>query len=125
MLNERKRRELLGMSLLALSVFTLLSLLPVSVLPRGEQLFATGNVMGVLGRWFAEAGYRVLGVGALTIPLAFAVAGSACFDWLRRESAMQWVALLSGLAVLVPAIAALFSAGAGVEIVALLAAETA
>src|SRR4051794_23538078 len=104
MLNETKRRELLGLSLFALSVFTLLSLIPVS----GASVFATGNIMGVLGRGFAYAGYGVLGAGALAIPVCCAIAGAACFDWLRRETAVHWSALMIGLAILVPTLAALF-----------------
>lgn len=116
MLNEKKRRELLGLSLLALSVFTLLSLIPLDVIP-GRQVFASGNIMGVLGRWFATAAYGVLGVGALSIPLIFLLSGSACFDWLRKETATHWCALLVGLALLAPAIAALFTRGIGPELV--------
>ena len=71
MLNDSKRRELLGLSLLALSVFTLLSLIPVSAIPNGNNLFAGGNIMGVLGRWFAVASYGVFGAGALAVPLIF------------------------------------------------------
>ena len=121
MLNERKRRELLGLSLLALSVFTLLSLVPVS----GSGVFATGNIMGVMGRWFAHAGYGVLGAGALMIPIGFALGGAACFEWLRRESAMQWVTLGVGLAILVPALAAMFCDCGGAEISVLLVPQTA
>ena len=116
MLNEKKRRELLGLSLLALSVFTLLSLIPLDIIPSRE-IFASGNIMGVLGRWFATAAYGVLGIGALSIPLVFVLSGSACFDWLRKETATHWSALLVGLALLAPAIAALFTRGIGPELV--------
>ena len=116
MLNEKKRRELLGLSLLALSVFTLLSLIPLDIIP-GREVFASGNIMGVLGRWFATAAYGVLGIGALSIPLIFVLSGSACFDWLRKETATHWSALLVGLALLAPAIAALFTRGIGPELV--------
>ena len=116
MLNENKRRELLGLSLLALSVFTLLSLVPLDIIP-GSDVFASGNVMGVLGRWFASAAYGVLGIGALAIPLILVLTGSACFDWLRKESATHWSALLAGMALLAPAIAALFTRGIGPELI--------
>jgi S-DNA-T family DNA segregation ATPase FtsK/SpoIIIE len=115
MLNEKKRRELLGLSLLALSVFTLLSLIPLDIIP-GRDVFASGNIMGVLGRWFATAAYGVLGIGALSIPLVFVLSGSACFDWLRKETATHWSALLVGLALLAPAVAALFTRGIGPEL---------
>jgi DNA segregation ATPase FtsK/SpoIIIE, S-DNA-T family len=125
MLNDKKRRELLGLSLLALSIFTLLSLVPVVSIPKAAEIFATGNVMGVLGRWFAFASYSILGVGALTIPVILALAGAASFDWIRREAAVHWSALLAGLALLVPSIAALFCDCGGAEIAVLLVPQTA
>jgi DNA segregation ATPase FtsK/SpoIIIE, S-DNA-T family len=125
MLNDKKRRELLGLSLLALSIFTFLSLVPVVSIPRAADIFATGNVMGVLGRWFAFASYSVLGIGALTIPVILALAGAASFDWMRRDAAMHWSALLAGLALIVPSIAALFCDCGGAQIAVLLVPQTA
>jgi S-DNA-T family DNA segregation ATPase FtsK/SpoIIIE len=116
MLNEKKRRELLGLSLLALGVFTLLSLIPVSVIPNGTNIFASGNIMGVLGRVFANIAYGVFGVGALSIPIIIVLSGSASFDWVRKELAAHWIALSVGLALLAPAIAALFTRGIGPEL---------
>ena len=113
MLNEKKRRELLGLSLLALSVFTLLSLIPLS---PDNGWFASGNIMGVLGRWFAAGAYGVLGVGAVSIPLIVALSGSACFEWIRKETAAHWSALAVGLSLLAPAIAALFTRGIGPDV---------
>ena len=115
MLNDKKRRELLGLSLLAISVFTLLSLIPLSIIP-GSAVFASGNIMGVLGRWFALAAYGVLGMGALTIPLMFLLSGAACFEWLRKDTAAHWSALFAGLALLAPAVAALFTRGIGPDL---------
>src|SRR5688572_16811863 len=94
MLNDKKRAELLGLSLLALGVFTLLSLIPVGTVPRGDGVFAAGNIMGVLGRWFATAAVGVFGVGAAMIPAGFGLAGAASFGWVKRESATHWIALL-------------------------------
>jgi S-DNA-T family DNA segregation ATPase FtsK/SpoIIIE len=125
MLNEKKRRELLGLSLLALSIFTLLSLIPVASIPRAAGIFATGNIMGVLGRWFADVGFDVLGAGTLVFPIVFAIAGAACFEWVRRERAAHWVALFIGLALLVPAVAALFCDCGGAEVSVLLVPQSA
>lgn len=124
-LNDKKRRELLGLSLLALSIFTFLSLVPVAAVPRAVDLFATGNIMGVLGKWFAHAGYSTLGVGALGIPLIFAISGAASFEWIERETALHWNALLVGLALLLPSVAALFCQCGGAEIGVLLIPQTA
>jgi S-DNA-T family DNA segregation ATPase FtsK/SpoIIIE len=114
MLNEKKRRELLGLSLLALSVFTLLSLIPLS---DNNGWFASGNIMGVLGRWFSGGVYRVFGIGALSIPIVFLLTGSACFEWVHKEAATHWSALAAGLALLAPAIAALFTRGIGPDLI--------
>jgi len=123
-MNEKKRRELLGLSLLALSVFTLLSLIPVTSIPRLDDVFATGNIMGVLGRWFAQFGIGVLGIGVVAVPLICALTGAAAFDWVKRETASHWTALLVGLALLLPAVAALFCP-CGTEITVLLVPATA
>ncbi|CAN5789686.1 hypothetical protein BH23GEM9_BH23GEM9_27280 [soil metagenome] len=121
MVSSRQRRHLLGIALLALSAFTALSLLPIAAL-GGSALgvFPTGNVMGVLGFWFAWTGFGSLGVGLLLVPLLLGVAGAACFEWLEMGRAARWTALLLGLAVLVPAFAALFTVDAGYEIAGLL-----
>ena len=117
MLNEKKRRELLGLSLLALSVFTLLSLIPIASIPRLADVFATGNVMGVLGRGFKHYGIVALGIGIVAVPVIFALTGAAAFDWVKRETASHWVALLAGLALLIPAVAALFcDCGTGITV---------
>jgi DNA segregation ATPase FtsK/SpoIIIE, S-DNA-T family len=113
MLNEKKRRELLGLSLLALSVFTVLSLIPLS---SANTRFASGNIMGVLGRWFAAGAFGVFGIGAVSIPIIFVLSGSSCFDWIRKETATHWAALCVGLALLAPAIAALFTRGIGPDL---------
>jgi hypothetical protein len=55
MISSRQRRQLLGIGLLALSVFTALSLIPAVLLGPPGVLFPAGNVMGVLGRLFARS----------------------------------------------------------------------
>jgi S-DNA-T family DNA segregation ATPase FtsK/SpoIIIE len=97
--NEKTRRELLGLALLALAVFALLSLLPF----RGENsALDSGNIMGLLGAAFAYTGFNVLGVGVWSLPLLFLIGGAYAFDWLSRERALRWGVLIAGLAVLVP-----------------------
>lgn len=120
-MNEKKRRELLGLSLLALSVFTLLSLIPVS----GSGVFSTGNIMGIMGRGFAYLGYGILGAGAWAIPICCAIAGASCFDWIHKDHAVQWSALFIGLAILVPTLAAFFCNCGGAEFSVLLIPQTA
>jgi DNA segregation ATPase FtsK/SpoIIIE, S-DNA-T family len=114
MISSRQRRQLLGIGLLSLSVFTLLSLLPAATLGGAAlEVFAAGNVMGVLGALFSTAAIAAIGIGVLLIPALLAVAGAAFFDWIEGERALRLGALLLGLAVLLPAFAALFAADTG------------
>jgi S-DNA-T family DNA segregation ATPase FtsK/SpoIIIE len=119
MVSARQRRHLLGIGLLALAVFTALSLVPAAAL-GGTALFPTGNIMGVLGAWFGAALRAFFGIGVIALPAWCALGGAACFDWLDGSRALRWSTLLIGLAVLVPACAALFAAGTGYELVAVL-----
>jgi S-DNA-T family DNA segregation ATPase FtsK/SpoIIIE len=119
--SSRQRRQLLGIALLALAVFTALALVPVAAL-GGVLLpvFPAGNVMGVLGRLFQAAGSALFGIGVLLVPAALATAGAACFGWLDGARATRLAALFIGLAVLVPAMLAFFVAGIGFEAAGLL-----
>jgi DNA segregation ATPase FtsK/SpoIIIE, S-DNA-T family len=120
MISRQQRRQLLGIALLVLSVFTTLSLVPMGSVGGLLRVFPTGNVMGVLGALFAAAGTAALGVGILLVPALLAVGAAASFAWLDSGRSVRWAALLVGLAVLVPAYAALFTRDAGFEVVGLL-----
>ncbi|HEX6308876.1 MAG TPA: DNA translocase FtsK 4TM domain-containing protein [Longimicrobiales bacterium] len=126
MIGSRQRRHLLGIGLLSLSAFTLLSLLPVSALGGNAlRVFAEGNVMGVLGALFAAGGITAIGIGMLMVPAILGVAAAAFFDWLDGERALRIGALLLGLAVLLPACAALFAADTGFALAEVLPARSA
>jgi S-DNA-T family DNA segregation ATPase FtsK/SpoIIIE len=126
MISSRQRRQLLGIGLLSLSVFTLLSLLPVATLGGAAlDVFAAGNVMGVLGALFSAAAIAAVGVGVVLIPMLLALAGAAFFDWIEGARALRLGALLVGLAVLLPAFAALFAADTGYALTEVLPAESA
>jgi S-DNA-T family DNA segregation ATPase FtsK/SpoIIIE len=115
MLSEKQSRELLGLALLALALFTTLSLLPAELL-GGGRLFASGNLMGMLGNVLRHGGYWLLGVGIPSLPLFPLLAGLVTFGWMRRETAIRWGALVLGAAILLPTAAALFTPnGAGGE----------
>jgi DNA segregation ATPase FtsK/SpoIIIE, S-DNA-T family len=121
MISSRQRRQLLGIGLLALSVFTALSLIPVTALGAGGlRLFPVGNVMGVLGALFARGGSATFGAGVLLVPVLLGVAGAACFEWMDALAAVRRTAFLLGLTVLLPALSALFTEGTGLELVGLL-----
>ena len=126
MISSRQRRQLLGIGLLSLSVFTLLSLLPVETLGGAAlDVFAAGNVMGVLGAVFAGGGIAAIGIGVILIPPLLALAGAAFFDWIEGERALRVGALLLGLAVILPAFAALFAMDTGYAFAELLPARSA
>jgi len=105
-----RRRQLLGIALLSLGAFTLLSLLPVDALGGAAlRVFPTGNVMGVLGGLFADGGFVVFGAGVLFVPVLLGLAAAATFAWVDAPRATRWSALLLGLIVLLPATLALFT----------------
>jgi DNA segregation ATPase FtsK/SpoIIIE, S-DNA-T family len=115
MLSSKQRRELIGLSLLAIGLFTALSLLPPAVLGGwGPRWFPTGNLMGVLGRLVSGGAYALFGAGTPLLPLLPVIAGGASFGWIERTAAARWSVLLAGLAILVPTAAALLWTGPGV-----------
>jgi DNA segregation ATPase FtsK/SpoIIIE, S-DNA-T family len=126
MVSSSRRRQLLGVALLALGVFTALSLLPVATLGGGAlRVFPTGNVMGMLGALFSAGGFAAIGAGVLLVPVLLALGGAACFRWIDAARAARWNALLLGLVVLLPACAAFLVADTGYEAAGLLPAAAA
>src|SRR5512142_121216 len=110
-----RRRELLGLCLLALALFLVLALIPPGALgAAGGRLFVSGNLMGVLGAAARDAGVRLLGAGCPVLPIILALLGSACFGWFRWETAFRWSGLATAAAVLLPAFLALFTPGLAV-----------
>jgi hypothetical protein len=101
--NDKTRRELLGLALLALALFTLLSLIPLG----GARSYSGGNIMGLLGAAFSAGGSSVFGVGIWAVPLVLMLLGARQFDWLTRERTIRWSVLLGGVALLVPVTVAL------------------
>ena len=112
MLDATKRRDVLGLALLALALFLALSLVPLAAGAEGEP---ARNLMGVLGAAIANGAQGLLGGAALLIPLVPAALGAACFGWLPRDTAVRSAAFVTGLAAILPATLALLSAGPGIE----------
>ncbi|HEX2166836.1 MAG TPA: DNA translocase FtsK 4TM domain-containing protein [Longimicrobiales bacterium] len=126
MIGSSQRRQLLGIGLFSLSVFTLLSLLPVTTLGGAAlDVFSAGNVMGVLGALFSNGAIAAIGIGVILIPAMLALAGAAFFDWVEGERALRVGALLLGLAVFLPGAAALFAADTGYAFTEVLPASSA
>lgn len=109
MSKERRIRELLGLMLLVLAIFTALSLVPVSIFgTAGSRVLPDEGLMGAVGLAFRELGLLVLGAGVLMVPVLLALGGAAVFGWIRREILIRWGLLASGLLILIPLSAAIF-----------------
>src|SRR4051812_3801990 len=115
MLKSKQRLELLGIALLAISVFLALSLIPPSLFGgAGIRAFPEGNLMGVLGRIIADAGVSAFGAGFPLLIVLAALAGCASFGWMQSDNAFRWAALATGIALLLPTGAALLTSDTGV-----------
>ncbi|HUH13548.1 MAG TPA: hypothetical protein VMK65_10575, partial [Longimicrobiales bacterium] len=107
MLSEAQRRELLGLGLLALTLFVLLSLVPLGLLGGVAGRFPSGNLMGPLGRVLETGGVRLLGAGVFLLPLLPGLGGAVAFGWLEPGRALRAGILATGLALLLPVALAL------------------
>lgn len=115
MLSEKQKRDLLGLSLLALAVFLALSLVPASVMGAAvTRMFPSGNMMGVLGDVLSRGLVALLGAGAPVVPLFALLGGAACFGWVRAGRGWRWAVFLLGLLVLLPTGASIFTPVAGI-----------
>ncbi|HEX8243195.1 MAG TPA: DNA translocase FtsK 4TM domain-containing protein, partial [Longimicrobium sp.] len=101
-LDDRQRRELWGLGLLALALLLALSLFPLDWFQAAARLPAR-NVVGPAGGWLRAALVGGLGLGALAIPVLCGIWGLVAFDKLPTQPALRWSILLAGLAVIAPA----------------------
>ena len=124
MLSTSQRRQLLGVALLALTLFTALSLIPIGGGWSGRA-FPEGNVMGVFGAAIAWHGFEWLGAGLLCVPILLGLGSAACFGWVGKINAARWSALTAGLMLLLPALAALWAEGTTIITSGILPRETA
>ncbi|NIP83160.1 MAG: hypothetical protein GWM90_29585, partial [Gemmatimonadetes bacterium] len=90
LLTERQRRDLLGLGLVLLALFTALSLVPPDVV--GLHPGPAANLMGVVGSAFFDGGHAALGVGLYLVPLIPALGSLAAFG-VRPGLALRWVVL--------------------------------
>jgi S-DNA-T family DNA segregation ATPase FtsK/SpoIIIE len=99
--DDRHRRDLWGLALLALALLLTLSFVPTSLFgASGERLFATGNVVGVLGRHLSAGAFAFLGLPALVLPAFPGLWGAVALGKLERGVAIRWTILLAGSALL-------------------------
>ncbi len=103
MVKPEQRRELAGFGLLALALFALLALVPLH-LPGSEPpaAFPSGNLLGVAGAGFRDLALRLLGAGAIFLPLLVGLAGLHLSRRIEDERALRLSVLLAGLLLLVP-----------------------
>jgi len=102
-LGSAQRREILAIGLLALALFTFLSLLPVSLLgARGEAWFPSGNAMGFVGALLRTSAGFLLGLAAPLVPALMVLAGARVGGWLAPERSTRLALLGGGLLLLVP-----------------------
>ena len=102
-LGSAQWRELLALALLALALFLLLALVPVSALgSRVGAIFPSGNAIGRVGVTTAEGMWTALGAAAVLIPALLLLGGLRAGGWLGRETALRLGALSIGLLLFVP-----------------------
>src|SRR5687767_2476865 len=83
LLSREQQRDILAVGLLALALFILLSLVPVSWLgSRGFDWFPSGNAMGEVGAVIATLFGAGIGVASVLLPALVVVAGLRAGDWL-------------------------------------------
>jgi DNA segregation ATPase FtsK/SpoIIIE, S-DNA-T family len=114
MLTHEQRREIGAVALLAVALFFLLALLPVSILgTAGERWFPSNNMMGPAGGTIRALLDVLFGGAAFLSPPLLAVAGLRAGDWLSREKSARFALLLAGLLVLVPMLSWILGARGG------------
>ena len=103
LLHGDQQSELLALALLALALFLLLALLPVSAMgARIAQTFPSGNMMGRVGTAAAAGLWVAVGVTGVIVPALLLVGGLRAGAWLSPGSALRLGALGMGLLLLVP-----------------------
>jgi S-DNA-T family DNA segregation ATPase FtsK/SpoIIIE len=102
-MTEEQRREIGGVALLAVALFFLLALLPVSVLgERGGAWFPSSNMMGPAGGVVGAMLVFLFGASAVLAPVVIGIGGLHVGDWLSTGKAVRFAILSAGLLVLVP-----------------------
>ncbi|MDP2955446.1 MAG: DNA translocase FtsK 4TM domain-containing protein, partial [Longimicrobiales bacterium] len=103
MMSREQQREILAVGLLALALFTLLALIPVSIVgERAGEWFPSGNAMGVVGGALDALLVAFLGASAFLVPPLLVVAGLRSGEWMGHGRAVRLAILDAGLLVLVP-----------------------
>ncbi|MCK5651514.1 MAG: DNA translocase FtsK, partial [Gemmatimonadetes bacterium] len=105
MLSREQQREILAIGLLALAVFLLLTLLPVSLLgARAETLFPSGNTMGFVGAVVRGVLVGWFGGSSVLIPTLLVVGGLRSGSWMSVQRSIRLGILGGVLILLVPSL---------------------
>ena len=92
-LGREQQLEILAVGLLALALFTLLSLVPLSALgERAGELFPSGNTMGVVGAAVRLGLTSARGAAAFLVPVLLALVGLRAGGWMDEV----WTVRLAG-----------------------------
>ena len=103
MLSREQQRDMMAAGLLALALFFVAALMPMSILgPRGAAWFPSGNMMGLVGGTTQRGAAGLLGGSAFFVPILLLVAGLRAGDWLSAGWTVRLSALSSGLMLILP-----------------------
>ena len=97
--NERQRREALGVGLVALGVLVMLALVPQLLPGRTES----GNLIGPAGELLSLGLNTVFGAASVLVGLPAFVWALWCFGILEQKTAVRWSVLSAGAMLFVPA----------------------
>ena len=93
----------MAIGLLAVALFFLLSLLPVSLFgERGAELFPSGNMVAIVGGTIRGLLWAFVGSAAWLVPPLIGISGLRAGDWLSEERSIRLAVLTAGLLVIVP-----------------------
>ncbi|HYR09704.1 MAG TPA: DNA translocase FtsK 4TM domain-containing protein, partial [Longimicrobium sp.] len=113
-LDDKQRRELWGLGLFALALLLALSLVPLAAFGEGAtRIFASQNIVGVVGAALSGALTGFMGVAAVALPVLAALWGAFAFRKLDAGTSLRWTILLAGLIVLVPSAISILGGTAG------------
>jgi len=97
--NERQRREALGVGLVALGILVALALVP-QLIPGREE---AGNLIGPAGEFLSLGLNTVFGVGSVLVSAPAFIWALWCFGIIDKSSAVRWSVLAVGAMLFAPA----------------------
>ncbi|UCC82314.1 MAG: DNA translocase FtsK 4TM domain-containing protein [Gemmatimonadota bacterium] len=108
--DDRTQRILIGIGLIAVGLFTLLSLIPVELFGEGARgLFPSGNIAGRVGAEVAGTLVGSFGVSAAVVPLFPIIWGVWSLGRIERSETGRWTLFFATLLALVPPLLASFA----------------